>query len=233
MNTIRLLTDSIANLPHEVIIENQIEVVPVNIIIDDKVYKDTELTLDDYFKLITDAQGKNKLNSNTSFPSPGDFAEAYVRLAEAGATDIISVHVSRKASGIEWSVLTAKTLVESKVRVHFVDSGSAGMARGFMLLEAAEALRKGESVDAAILAIEEVKKKIGLLYLASDLDQLQARGRTNGINEVVESGIKSRALINVSNGESNVVSRHRTLSDGINTLLENLKLWCVRHNLPL
>src|SRR5258708_32101662 len=120
MNTIRLLTDSIANLPHEVIIENQIEVVPVNIIIDDKVYKDTELTLDDYFKLITDAQGKNKLNSNTSFPSPGDFAEAYVRLAQAGATHIISVHVSRKASGIEWSVLTAKTLVESKVRVHFV-----------------------------------------------------------------------------------------------------------------
>ena len=101
-----------------------------------------------------DASGQEMPKS--SQPPPEDFRAAYAALAGQGVTDIISVHVTAKASGTYRSAEMAKELVPN-VNVHVVDSATTSMHMGFMLLAAAEVVEKGGGVPEALAAIEQVK----------------------------------------------------------------------------
>lgn len=71
----------------------------------------------------------------TSQPPPSAFAAAYERAAEAGAHEIVSVHLSGEVSGTVRSARTAATV--SPVPVRVVDSRTAALGLGFAALAAA------------------------------------------------------------------------------------------------
>ncbi len=83
------------------------------------------------------AQALQKRRSvTTSRPSPQVFAETYRRVAESGASGIVSLHLSAELSGThDAAVLAAR---EAPVPVRVVDTGMVAMALGFCALAAAE-----------------------------------------------------------------------------------------------
>ena len=77
-----------------------------------------------------------KVPVSTSRLSPAEFATAYRRLLDEGATHVVSVHSSAALSGTwESAVLAAQDFPHGVVRV--VDSRSTAMAPGFAVLSAA------------------------------------------------------------------------------------------------
>lgn len=86
----------------------------------------------------------------TSQPPPAAFADAFARAVEAGATAIVSVHLSGELSGtVQAARLAAAT---APVPVHVVDSRVVGMALGFVVLDAARFAAGGEDTHDPLTA---------------------------------------------------------------------------------
>ena len=77
--TVKIVTDSVADLPPQVDKQLDITIVPLNIRFGDKVYRDgIDLTADEFYRRLRDT----RIMPVTSVPSPGAFSEAYNKLAE-------------------------------------------------------------------------------------------------------------------------------------------------------
>ena len=130
---VKIVTDSVADLPSQVVNELGITVVPINVRFGTEVYRDgVDLTADQFYERLM----FSKILPVTSVPSPGAFAEAYDKLAEATG-EILAIIVSSKLSGTYEVALQSIGLMKRKCRVEVIDSQWAVMAQGFIVMKAA------------------------------------------------------------------------------------------------
>ena len=104
---IKIVTDSVADIPAELAWELGITVIPILVRFGDKVYRDwVDLTSGQFYqRLISD-----KEFPHTAVPAPEDIARVYQELAEE-ADQILSIHLSTKYSAFCQTALTARGLV--------------------------------------------------------------------------------------------------------------------------
>ena len=106
--TIKIVTDSTADLPPQLAKEPGITVVPVYLRFGDEVYRDrVDISEDEFYHRLL----QDPIHPSTTQPSPQDFVGLYQGPAQE-ADGIISIHVTIKLSGTYNSVLRGKELVE-------------------------------------------------------------------------------------------------------------------------
>ena len=128
--TIRIVTDSVADLPSDVVKELGITVIPLVVRWGEELYRDgIDLTAGQFYEKLR----QSKTLPVTSVPSPGAFAEAYDKLAEE-TNEILTIIVSAKLSGTYDVALQSIGLMKKKCRVEVIDSQSATMAEGFIVV---------------------------------------------------------------------------------------------------
>jgi DegV family protein with EDD domain len=169
---IKLVTDSNAQLPPELAERFDVDVVPLTVTVDGVPYLEgVELDADRFYERF--ASGSPAVT--TSQPSPGRFGEVYRRAAEAGATEILSVHIGSSVSGtLNSARVAART---SPVPVRLVDTGTASFGVACCAWEAGEALAAGASVEEAASVAESLSARIGNVFVVGALDLLAAGGR--------------------------------------------------------
>ena len=139
--TIRIVTDSTADIPAEVAQAHDVTVVPLTVFFGDEAYRDG-IDLDNagfYQKL----QASKEL-PRTSQPAPAIFQQEYTRLIEEGADGILSIHLSSHLSGTYQSACTAREMVMeagSAVPIEVIDSLSISVGMSRAILHAADAAR--------------------------------------------------------------------------------------------
>lgn len=221
MSNIALVTDSTVNMPDELVQRYNITVVPLYVILGGKTYKDlVEIRPAEFYKRLAEVRAAGGDLPKTSQPTPPDFESVYSKLAHAGAKQIISVHVSAKMSGTLNSAQIAADMVAHDVKVHVVDSTTVSMQMGYMLIEAAEALQRGGSVQDALNVVEKVKENSCTYFTATDIEHLEASGRVGGADKVAEAEIKVRPVIGVQDGKAGVVSPERTQRAALDKVVE-------------
>ena len=139
---VAVVTDSTAYLPRSLAEEHGIRVVPVQVVIGGTTYSEGI----DVDPAAVVAALREWRPVTTSRPTPQAFAETYAEAVAAGATSIVSVHLSSKMSGTYESAAIAAREVGIPVTV--IDSGLIGMAMGFATIAAAEAAASGCDADA-------------------------------------------------------------------------------------
>jgi DegV family protein with EDD domain len=156
----------------------------------------------------------------TSQPSAGQFEEYYARLADAGATDIISIHVTGKLSGTYQSAEMAKELVADRVRIHPFDtlSGSAGM--GFMVLEAVRMVEAGNGVEEILARLEAMRDSMNLLITVRDLRYSKMSGRVGTLQSSLSSMLRIKPIILLEDGLLDVAEKVRTQRKAINCMCD-------------
>jgi len=210
MNKVALVTDSTSNLPPEMIAHYGIRVVPVYVNFGTESYKDyEELPPAKFYERLAATKAAGGEMPKTSQPSPDDFRRAYEDCLAAGAADVISVHVTAKASGTCASAELARSMVPG-LNVHVVDSASTSMVMSYMLVEAHDALAAGGDVAAALAAIERVKAHSALVFTVTEIEHLTASGRTEGAEKVAEVAISVKPIISVEGGVPKAVAQERT-----------------------
>ena len=108
MSKIRIVTDSTADLPIDIIKQYNITVVPLRVNFETNSYLEgIELSTAEFYERLIQS---DKLPT-TSQPSPGDFATTYQKLASEGAEEIFSIHLSKELSGTYQSALLAKSML--------------------------------------------------------------------------------------------------------------------------
>ncbi len=214
---IRIVTDSTCDLPPGYFEEYDITVVPINIQFGTDSYKDG-ITIDraTFYRTI-DELG---ILPTTSQPSAGEFEEYYNRLAEEGATDIISLHVTAKLSGTYHSAVLAKELVEDRVRVHPFDSAGGTVQMGFMTMEASRMARAGKSVDEILARMELIRQRTNLVLTMKDLRYAQMSGRVGRLQSSLASLLNIKPIVLLEDGLLDVAEQTRTQRKAIERMIE-------------
>lgn len=211
MSAIALVTDSTANLPDELVQRYNVTVVPLYVRFGDTALKDyVELPPAEFYKRLAEGKAAGGELPKTSQPTPVDFEGTYSALAHSGAEDIVSVHVAAKMSGTLNSAQIAGELVSPQTHVHVVDSMTISMQMGYMLIEAAEAIRRGGGVQDALDAVERVKANSCTFFTVTEVEHIEASGRVEGAGKVAEAEISVRPVIGIVDGQAKVVSPERT-----------------------
>ena len=145
MASIRIVTDSAADLEEQTAAEHAVSIVPLDVRLADFGPDVTSTWSPEEFWLQC---AKTSELAETSAPSPGAFLASFTRLADEGAKGIVCVTLSSKLSATyQAAVLGAETIAD-RVEVRVVDSWLATMAQGLVALDAAAAAEAGGDLDA-------------------------------------------------------------------------------------
>ena len=211
---VRIVTDSAADLPSHVTQELKITVVPSYLRFGSKVYRDgIDLTADEFF----DRLSSEKVLPVTSIPSPGDFAEAYDKLAEE-TDQILVITISSKLSGIYNVALQSVCLMKKHCNVWVVDSQVAAMAEGLLVISAAKAARLGTNFKDVKDMVRHNIPRVNLIGAFDTLEYLQRGGRIGKAQAFLGSILKINPVIGLKNGEIIPVAKTRSRYKAIDYL---------------
>jgi DegV family protein with EDD domain len=173
MTTVRIVTDSAADLDAETVERFQISVVPMTVHFGQKVYAHSELSNDDFWRKAADGP-----HPGTSQPSVGLFEEAFSRLVDAGH-EVLCVTITGRHSGTLSTALTVARRFGNKVKV--VDSRSLSLGQGFQVLAAARAALEGAGLDQAARIAEQVWERSHLVILLDTIEHVRRGGRADSL----------------------------------------------------
>jgi len=211
---VAIVTDSTAYLPPRTMERHGITAVPLTVVLGNQAFEDgTEISARSL------AQALQKRRSvTTSRPSPQLFAETYRKVAESGATDIVSLHLSSEFSGTYDAAVLASR--EAPVPVCVVDTGMVAMALGFCAVAAAEAAEAGGTVDEAVTAAEKRAAGTSAYFYVDTLDYLRRGGRIGAAQALLGSALAVKPLLRLNDGRIELLEKVRTASRAIARLEE-------------
>jgi len=211
---VKVVTDSVADLPPQVVNELGITVIPLNVRFGTEVYRDgNDLTAEQFYDRLV----HGKTLPVTSVPSPGTFAEAYDKLAEE-TDEILAIIVSAKLSGTYEVALQSIGLMKRKCRVEVIDSRWAVMAEGFVVMKAAKAAQAGASLDEVIDVTQNNIPRVDFLAAFDTLEYLRRGGRIGKAQFFLGSRLKFNPIIGMKDGEVAGFSRPRSRAKAIDHL---------------
>lgn len=158
MNETGICTDSSALLPAAVADRFGVEVVPIAITIEGQPF-DESGPLDDFYERLD-----RGAEVTTSQPSPGDFADAYERLAAGGARTVLSIHLDARVSGTGAAAELAAG--EAPISVSVVDTKTVSFGVGACVREAAATIAAGASADAAAATAKRLGAAMRNVFVA-------------------------------------------------------------------
>jgi len=207
---IGLVTDSNSQLPPSLSERYGIEVVALPVTIDGREYREgIDLTVDEFYASWDDG---HEPVIETSQPSPGDFVATYVKLIEAGATEILSVHLAEAMSG----TFNAARLASAQVScpVHLVDSGTASFGISCCIWAAAEAIDAGASVTDAAAVARQRAADLGTTFIVGVPELTERSGRADGVG-VAAAAEEGVPVLSMSGGKLSVLDTVQTLNQAI------------------
>ena len=210
--TFAVVTDSTADLPAEWRERYAIEVVPLKVLFGKDTFRDgVDMTSDEFFTRLAASSAL----PTTSAPSPGEFAEAYRRLAKDHDA-CISIHIGARLSATAEAARVGAEAVEG-FKVNVIDSQSVSMPIAFLCRVAAES----ETLEQATAAVEQRVPKCRVLALLDTLRYLEMGGRLSRTQAMIGTMLDLKPLLLVSeNAEIKPVDRVRTRSRAIQRMIE-------------
>ncbi|MDN4592436.1 DegV family protein [Polycladomyces subterraneus] len=199
MRKVKVITDSTADIPAELVQELEISVVPLKVHLQGQSYLDgVEIQPETFYQKLQEADEL----ATTSQPSPIEFVEAYREAAKDGNVDILSIHLSSALSGTFQSALLAKSMVEEEFKVTVIDSKKASYPIGMIVVEAARAAKEGRSLDECVALVNRMIDEMGVYFMVDTLEYLQKGGRIGKASALVGSLLNIKPILSFNeNGE--------------------------------
>ena len=198
--TVRIVTDSTADIPLDQANASGITVVPLTVFFGDTAYLDG-IDLDN-------ASFYNKLQSSkdlprTSQPSPAAFQEAYTRLIDEGADAILSIHLSSKLSGTYQSACTARDTLPDTVKqipIEIIDSLNISIAMSRPIIQAAHEAREGLSLPEIKAHVLNELARTRILCVLDTLEYVRRGGRIGSARALLGNMLSVKPIISLKDG---------------------------------
>ena len=218
---VAIVTDSTACVPREFVEKYDIRVVPINVIFEDRVYRDgVDITPDEVYSLL---RGAKRLPT-TSSPPPGVYLETY-REASKEAEGILCISVSSGLSSIFESSWQARELAKEElpgVAIEVIDCRTAAGGQAFVVMEAARVAASGQSLAEVTEVAKKMMAKVNVIVILDTLYYLAKGGRIPKAAAWAGSLLEIKPIIEVK-GEASLLARARTKPRGVERLLKIMR----------
>lgn len=213
---IRIITDSVCDLPPELLRAHAISVIPCFVNFEGKSFADDGVELDRqrFYQRI----GQMSDFPKTSAPPPV-LAETILRQALEEADHLICIHVPAAFSATFNNVkLGAKALPAE--RFTFIDSQSLSMGIGLQVLMAAKIAERTGDVQQVVKALHAIQKHQRLYAVIATLDFLRRSGRVNPLLANLGSFLQIKPVVSAHDSVIEPIGRIRTLKKAVDFLVE-------------
>lgn len=213
---VRIVTDSTSDIPREIASALGITVVPAYVHFGDKSYRDgVDMAPDELYQRMLNGP----VHPTSSAPAPGDFTEAFGRLARE-TDEIVSVVVTSKQSAVYDSALMGKEAVKQKCRIEVIDSQSVTMGLGLMAIMAARKAQAGASIEEVVEALRQATPRTHGMALLETLKYALRGGRLSKAGTLIGALVKVRPILSIRSGVIGPSGVARTHAKGIERLCD-------------
>jgi DegV family protein with EDD domain len=195
MNKIQIITDSMIDLPQDIVEKHNIIVVPLTIIFGDKEYRDgVDLTNSQFYEKLAQSEELPK----TSQISPNTFIDVFNEALGQGK-DILCINGSSRASGTHQSAVLAKNSLESD-KIEVFDTMGLSFGGGLFVYEAAKMVEEGKNLNEIINKLNEMKLNVDHIFTVDTLEYLKKGGRLNPMKATIATMLNIKPILTVEDG---------------------------------
>lgn len=209
MNLIKIIADSTCDLNDEILSKYNISTVPLNIMINEKTYKDRiDIEPEEFYKMLPNLE---KLPT-TSMPSPVEFLNEYRKAQEEGYDEILCICMSSGTSGSYQSAeIGRKQFLEehNNVKIHVVDSKCMSHGSGYLILKSALLRERGATYKELIDFNETYKTNVKHFLSVDDLNNLIKSGRLTNVSAMIGKLLRVKPIMSMRNGKGAIVAKVR------------------------
>ena len=154
----------------------------------------------------------------TSLPLPEDVSALYRQLKEEGCTRVVHMTISSNLSGTYNMVRLIAEETED-LQVDVVDTKTLSCGLGLLVLEAAESLARGMSVEDTLARVEHLRATQLGAFVIRTLEFLRKGGRIGLVEGVVGSLLQIKPVIYVNDdGVYNTLIKARGFTNALNAM---------------
>lgn len=190
-----VFTDTSSNLPTALLDEKNVHVVPFSYYIDGEEQSCTDTAKfngDEYYEKL-----RHGLHVTTSQVPPQRYMEHFEPVLAAGQ-DILMVSMSSGISGsCDSARIAAEALKESYPlrKIEIIDTLSASLGEGIVVLRAIELCSEGVQLEAAAGELRVLSRRICQIFTVDDLMHLRRGGRLSGIAAMMGTVLNIKPLL--------------------------------------
>lgn len=214
MNKVAIITDSTAYLPPNLIEELGISIIPLNVIWDGESYADgVDIHPTDFYTRLE----KSATLPSTSQPAAAEFKACFEKLLNE-EKDVIAILISSGISGTVNSALQAQKEIGSE-RVVVIDSQTAAMATGLIVLMAARKAAAGESLEEVKETALQAQAQTEVVFAVDTLEFLHKGGRIGGAKRLMGSMLNIKPILEMNAGQIAALESVRTQKRALDRLI--------------
>ena len=213
---IRILLDSAADFSAEEAKKRNLELVPINITMNGKNYRDgVDITKDEFYELLTSSEEFPM----TAQPSPQDFLDIFEDAKEKG-DQVIYLCLSSELSGTFQTANMAKNMAEYD-DIYLVDTLSATRAIRLMAEYACKLKEEGKDAATIVAELEDFKSRVVIYSAIDTLEYLCKGGRLSKAAAAVGELANLKPIITVTKeGKMAVPAKALGRNKAISTLVK-------------
>jgi DegV family protein with EDD domain len=219
MRKVAIVTDTTACVPQEQVTEYDIEVVPVQLIFEDKTYRDgIDISPSEFYTRLREA----KIMPTTSSSSPSPYLEAY-RNASQKAQSILCLTEPSKFSVMFDSAKVAMEMARNTLQgvyIEVLECTTAAAGQGLVALAAARAAALDKSFNEVKEITRNIMSRVNLFATLDTLQYLARSGRVPQAAALVNSLLSIKPIFTLNHSDAHTVALPRTTKSAMNRMLK-------------
>lgn len=217
---VAIVTDSVAQVPAEIVRQLAITVLPFTVNINGQPYLDgIDLEPSDLYRRMR----LENIMPTTTAPSTGEYQQAFRTCLRAGAQAVLCVALSSRLSTGYSAARQAAEMVRNEFPdrlVEVLDSQLATISQGFVAIAAARAAAAGKPLSEVRRAAKEAKQRVGFAATLETLEYLARGGRIGKAAFMLGNLIKIKPILTIEDGEVMPVSRVRGENHALQAIVD-------------
>jgi len=218
---VRVVTDSISDIPSDLAQELGITVVPALVNFGGQVFREgVDLSREEFYSRLA----SSPTPPGTGAPGPGAFEETYRSIiaqhtaAKRPLAGIVSIHPPAHLSALYNAAWVGARAV-TDVAIHVIDSGTLTMAMGWLAIMAARAAHAGATLEETLTLVRQTMPRAEVLAVLDTLEYAARSGRINRVIAAVGGILSLKPILRVHEGDISPLERVRTKSRAFDRLV--------------
>ncbi|MCC0651809.1 DegV family protein [Clostridioides sp. ES-S-0001-03] len=213
---IKLVCDSLCDIPDEISKKDYIEIVPLTVIFNDREYiEGVDIDKEEFYKKVKEIKQIPKTSQATYM----EFKEVFDKFIEEGY-HIICLTGASNASGTFQSAVIAKNDMNEKEKIHIFDTRNLSLGSGQYVIKACELIEEGLGFEEIINELENIRSSIRLLFAPYTLDFLKQSGRVPVATALIGNMLNIKPIFFFDNGEAKLVNKVRGVKNIASKLVD-------------